>query len=117
MNYYIDAWKNYVNFEGRTRRKAFWMFVLFNFIVTVILSVIDGLVFGQNASVLTGLYNLAILLPSIAIGIRRLHDIGKTGWWLLISFIPCIGTIVLIVFACTDSQPGENLYGPNPKGT
>lgn len=116
MNYYIDAWKNYVNFEGRARRKAFWMFVLFNFIATIITSTIDSIVFGQNAYVLTSLYNLAIFLPSIAIGIRRLHDIGKTGWWLLISFIPCIGTIVLLVFACTDSQPGENLYGPNPKG-
>ncbi len=92
------------------------MFVLFNFIATIITSTIDSIVFGQNAYVLTSLYNLAIFLPSIAIGIRRLHDIGKTGWWLLISFIPCIGTIVLLVFACTDSQPGENLYGPNPKG-
>lgn len=114
MNYYIDAWKNYVNFQGRARRKAYWMFVLFNFIVAIIASIVDN-VLGAGG-IISGLYGLAIFLPGLAIGVRRLHDIGKSGWWLLIALIPIVGFIVLLVFAVTDSQPGENQYGPNPKG-
>jgi uncharacterized membrane protein YhaH (DUF805 family) len=114
MNYYIDAWKNYVNFNGRARRKAYWMFVLFNIIAAVILSIIDNVI--GTGGILGGLYSLAVLLPGIALGVRRLHDIGKSGWWLLIALVPLIGFIVLIIFAVTDSQPGENQYGPNPKG-
>lgn len=114
MNYYIDAWKNYVNFQGRARRKAYWMFVLFNIIAVIIVSIIDN-VLGTGGT-LSSLYGLAIFLPGLALGVRRLHDIGKSGWWLLIALIPLIGAIVLLVFAVTDSQPGENQYGPNPKG-
>lgn len=114
MNYYIDAWKNYVNFQGRARRKAYWMFVLFNIIAIVIAGVIDNVI-GTGGSI-TSLYNLAVLLPCLALAVRRLHDIGKSGWWLLLGLIPVIGFIVLLVFAVTDSQPGENQYGPNPKG-
>lgn len=114
MNYYIDAWKNYVNFQGRARRKAYWMFVLFNIIVAIIASVIDNVL--GTGGVIGGLYSLAVLLPGLALGVRRLHDIGKSGWWLLIALIPLIGFIVLLIFAVTDSQPGENQYGPNPKG-
>lgn len=114
MNYYIDAWKNYVNFNGRARRKAYWMFVLFNIIAAVILGIIDNVI--GTGGILGGLYSLAVLLPGIALGVRRLHDIGKSGWWLLIALVPLIGFIVLIIFAVTDSQPGENQYGPNPKG-
>ncbi len=114
MNYYIDAWKNYVNFQGRARRQAYWMFVLFNIIVAVILSIIDNVI--GTGGLLGGIYSLAVLLPGIALGVRRLHDIGKSGWWLLIALVPLIGAIVLLIFAVMDSQPGENQYGPNPKG-
>ncbi|MBE2179478.1 MAG: DUF805 domain-containing protein [Chthoniobacterales bacterium] len=114
MNYYIDAWKNYVNFQGRARRKAYWMFVLFNIIVAIILSIIDNVI--GTGGLLGGIYSLAVLLPGIALGVRRLHDIGKSGWWLLIALVPLIGAIVLLIFAVMDSQPGENQYGPNPKG-
>lgn len=114
MNYYIDAWKNYVNFQGRARRKAYWMFVLFNIIVAVVLGIIDNVI--GTGGLLGGIYSLAVLLPGIALGVRRLHDIGKSGWWLLIALVPLIGFIVLLIFAVTDSQPGENQYGPNPKG-
>ncbi len=118
MNWYLDAWKNYANFQGRARRKAYWMFVLFNLIALVILSLIEGAIglSGENGyGILTGLYTLAIILPLIALAVRRLHDTGRSGWWLLIGLVPLIGPIVLIVFYVTDSQPGTNQYGPNPK--
>ncbi|MDX2079872.1 MAG: DUF805 domain-containing protein [Terrimicrobiaceae bacterium] len=114
MNYYIDAWKNYVNVQGRARRKAYWMFVLFNFLITIVANIIDGVL--GTGGLLSGIYLLAVLLPSIALAVRRLHDIGKSGWWLLIGLVPLVGAIVLLVFAVLDSQPGENAYGPNPKG-
>jgi uncharacterized membrane protein YhaH (DUF805 family) len=118
MNWYLDAWKNYVNFQGRARRKAYWMFVLFNIIALVVLGVIEGAIglSGQNGyGILTGIYSLAMILPLIALAVRRLHDTGRSGWWILIGLVPLIGPIVLIVFYVTDSQPGTNQYGPNPK--
>ena len=118
MNWYLDAWKNYVNFQGRARRKAYWMFVLFNLIALVVLSFIESAIglSGQNGyGILTGLYTLAMILPLIALAVRRLHDTGRSGWWILIGLVPLIGPIVLIVFYVTDSQPGTNEYGPNPK--
>jgi uncharacterized membrane protein YhaH (DUF805 family) len=118
MNWYLDAWKNYANFKGRARRKAYWMFVLFNLIALVVLSFIEGAIglSGQNGyGILTGLYTLAIILPLIALAVRRLHDTGRSGWWILIGLVPLVGPIVLIVFYVTDSQPGSNQYGPNPK--
>jgi len=90
------------------------MFALFNFIVSLVLGAVDNLL-GLGA-LLAGLYSLAVLLPSIGVGIRRLHDTGRSGWWLLISLIPLIGAIVLLVFTIQDSQPGDNQYNPNPKG-
>ena len=118
MNWYLDAWKNYANFQGRARRKAYWMFVLFNIIALVVLGVIEGAIGlgGQNGyGILTGVYSLAMILPLIAVAVRRLHDTGRSGWWILIGLVPLIGPIVLIVFYVTDSQPGTNQYGPNPK--
>ena len=114
MNWYIDAWKNYFTFTGRARRKAYWMFVLFNISAAVIANIIDSVI--GTGGLIGGIYSLAVLLPGIALGVRRLHDIGKSGWWMLIALVPLIGLIVLLVFACTDSQPGDNEYGPNPKG-
>lgn len=118
MNWYLDAWKNYINFQGRARRKAYWMFILFNLIALVVLSFIESAIglSGQNGyGILTGLYTLAIILPLIALAVRRLHDTGRSGWWILIGLVPLVGPIVLIVFYVTDSQPGTNEYGPNPK--
>lgn len=114
MNWYIDAWKNYVNFNGRARRQAYWMFVLFNIIAAVILSIVDGII--GTGGLLGGLYALAVFIPGLALLVRRLHDIGKSGWWALIGLVPLIGVVVIIIFACMDSQPGTNEYGPNPKG-
>lgn len=118
MNWYLDAWKNYINFQGRARRKAYWMFVLFNIIAAVIVGVIDnvlGLTREGGYGPISGLYSLAVFLPGLALAVRRLHDTGHTGWWMLIGLIPIIGWIVLLVFFVTESQPGSNQYGPNPK--
>lgn len=118
MNWYLDAWKNYVNFQGRARRKAFWMFVFFNIIVMIVLGIVEGLLGlrGDGYGVLSGLYSLAVILPGVAVSVRRLHDTGRSGWWILLGLIPLVGTIVLIVFYAQDSQAGSNQYGPNPKG-
>ena len=114
MNWYLKVLKKYAVFQGRARRAEFWYFVLFNFIISFVLAFIEGLL-AENSGVLTGLYSLAILIPNLAVSARRLHDTGRSGWWLLIGLIPLIGAIVLIVFWCQDSQPGDNEYGPNPK--
>ena len=121
MNYFIDCLtKKYACFSGRARRQEYWLFALFNFIAGIIIGVIAGvLVSVTNVTAfayLGSIYNLAVLIPGLAVLFRRLHDIGKSGWWWLLAFIPIIGWIVLIVFCCLDSQPGDNQYGPNPKG-
>jgi uncharacterized membrane protein YhaH (DUF805 family) len=94
-------------------------YVLFNIIVGVVLAGIDVLLgtfsSAQNIGLLSGIYSLAVLIPSLAVTVRRLHDIDRTGWWIFINLIPLIGTIVLLVFAVTDGTPGSNRYGPNPK--
>ncbi|KAA9133407.1 DUF805 domain-containing protein [Marinihelvus fidelis] len=119
MNWYLTVLKKYAQFSGRSRRSEIWWFILFNIIVTIVLSIIDNVTGTTNASgygILGTIYALAVLLPSIAVGVRRLHDTGKTGWWILIGLVPFVGWIVLIVFYCIDSEPGTNQYGPNPKG-
>jgi uncharacterized membrane protein YhaH (DUF805 family) len=115
MEWYLKVLKNYVGFSGRARRKEYWMFYLFNAIAMIILAIIDNII--GTYSLLYGLYSLAVLLPSLAVAFRRLHDIGRSGAWILIGLIPLIGAIILLVFACTDSQPDDNQYGPNPKAT
>jgi uncharacterized membrane protein YhaH (DUF805 family) len=120
MNWYLDAWKNYVTFTGRSRRKAYWMFVLFNIIAAVLAGVIDnvlGLAGKDGYGPISGLYSLAVFIPGLALAIRRLHDTGRTGWWMLLGLIPLFGWIILLIFFVTNSQPGSNQYGPNPKDT
>lgn len=112
MEWYLKVLKNYVGFQGRARRKEYWMFALISFIISIVLTIVES-VLGLT-SVLTGIYSLAILLPSLAVGVRRLHDTGRSGWWLLLGFIPIIGFIVLIVFFCQESE-ADNQYGSNPK--
>lgn len=113
MEWYLKVLKQYVDFQGRARRTEYWMFTLFSFLAAVILGILENII-GLN-SVLTGLYSLATLLPSLGVGVRRLHDTNRSGWWLLIGLIPLIGGIILIVFMCLDSEPGDNKYGPSPK--
>lgn len=113
MNWYLTVLKRYAVFSGRASRTEFWMFALFNLIATVILTLVDN-VLGLG-SLLSSLYSLAVLLPSLGVGIRRLHDTGRSGWWYFIALIPLVGIIVLLVFWIQDSQPGDNQYGANPK--
>jgi uncharacterized membrane protein YhaH (DUF805 family) len=118
MSWYIEVLKKYATFSGRARRKEYWMFVLFNIIFSIVATVIDNLLGTTQESgygILSSIYSLAVLVPGLAVSVRRLHDIGKSGWWLLIALIPLIGAIWLLVLTVTDSQPGDNEYGPNPK--
>ena len=117
MNWYLQALKKYADFSGRARRKEYWFFVLFNIIISIVLSIID-VTLGLNANgigILSGLYTLGVLIPSIAVGVRRLHDINKSGWWVLIVFVPFIGALVLLIFALLNGTPGANNYGADPK--
>lgn len=119
MNWYLAVLKQYAVFSGRARRAEYWYFFLFHLIISLVLGFIDGFVgtFSADAGIglLGGIYALAVLLPSIAVSVRRLHDTERSGWWLLISLVPIIGVIVLLVFMIQDSKPGENRYGSNPK--
>ncbi len=107
---FIEATKlfftRYADFKGRSRRSEYWWASLATFIVTSVLTAI--------IPSLVGIWNLVILVPSIAICIRRMHDIGKSGWWILVNFIPVVGQILLIIWACKDSTE-DNQWGPNPK--
>lgn len=114
MNWYLGVLKKYAVFEGRARRTEYWMFFLFNFIIAFVLGFIEGLFDGPG--VLGALYSLGVLIPGIAVAVRRLHDTGRSGWWLLVAFVPIIGGIALLVFMVLDSEPGQNQFGPNPKG-
>ncbi len=119
MNYYIEVMKKYAVFTGRARRKEFWMFTLIYTLIFIVLSVVDGII-GTGAmlfetGLLSGIFSLVSLCPSIAVTIRRLHDIDRSGWWILIGLVPIAGVIVLIIFAAKDGQPGSNQYGSNPK--
>jgi uncharacterized membrane protein YhaH (DUF805 family) len=113
INYYTGVLKNYVGFQGRARRAEFWQFALVNVIVGIILGIVDLAIGSQ---VLGYIYDLAILLPGLAVLVRRLHDTDKSAWWLLLYLVLFVGWIVLIVFACQEGTPGANKYGPNPKG-
>ena len=118
MSWYITVLKKYAVFSGRARRKENWMFFLFNLIFAFVLGFIEGIsgIFpDSNSSVLANIYGLAVLIPGIAVAVRRLHDTNRSGWWLLIALVPLAGAIVLLVFMVQDSQPGENQYGTNPK--
>lgn len=101
--------KNYVNFEGRATRAEFWWFFLFNFIVGLIFGL-----FGKVGTILSGIWSLAILLPQLGLGVRRLHDINKSGWYWLIGLIPIVGWIILIIWWAQPGERTENQYGPMP---
>lgn len=113
MEWYIKVLKQYADFSGRARRKEYWMFALISLIIAVILGIIESLL--GLSSVLGTLYALAVLIPSIAVTVRRLHDTGRTGWWALIGLVPVVGMLVLLVFMALDGDAGSNEHGPNPK--
>ncbi|MGD0682512.1 MAG: DUF805 domain-containing protein [Terracidiphilus sp.] len=120
MNWYLMVWNKYAQFSGRSRRKEYWMFTLFNCLIYLPLYIL-GLVFHENVVgtiflCLCIIYCLAIIVPALAVTVRRLHDTGKSGWMILLCLIPIIGGIIVFVFTVLDSDPGPNEYGPNPKG-
>lgn len=119
MSWYIEVFRKYAVFGGRSRRKEYWFFFLFNIIVSFVLGFIDGLTGSfspeTGLGILSAIYTLVVIIPAIAVAVRRLHDTNRSGWWLLISLVPIVGAIVLIVFLVQDSDAGENQYGQNPK--
>ena len=111
--WYLPVLKeHYADFQGRARRQTYWMYVLCNCVVAIVLGLI-GLVIGTK--LLSNLYSLAVLVPGLAINARRLHDTGRSGWWQLIALVPVVGFIVLLIFLCQDSKPEANKWGANPK--
>jgi uncharacterized membrane protein YhaH (DUF805 family) len=119
MKLYREVWKKYAQFHGRAPRTEFWYFIFFNTLISLGAGLIDMLLKTQirhaGLGLLSGLFDLAVIVPSLASGVRRLHDAGKSGWYFFIGLLPLVGTVVLLVFLCRDSVPGENRYGPNPK--
>ena len=113
MNWYLDVLKQYAVFQGRARRSEYWFFMLFNFLAVVVLSVIDALI---GMPIFATIYILGTLLPSLAVAVRRFHDTGRSGWWILISLVPIVGSIIYLIFMCIEGVAQTNAYGPNPKG-
>ena len=113
MNGYLATLKKYADFNGRARRTEYWLFVLFSMVIAMVLGVVDYVL--GTPGIIGLIFALAILIPSIAVGVRRLHDTDRNGWWLLIAFIPIIGTIALLIFLLLDGTPGDNRFGSNPK--
>lgn len=107
-----SVFSQYTGFSGRARRSEFWWYTLFTVIVYLVVGVVDAVL---KTGILGLIVGLALLLPTLAVTVRRLHDTGRSGWWILIGLIPLVGAIVLLVFECSDSQPGPNRFGPSPK--
>ena len=109
MKWFIKCLKQYADFRGRARRKEYWMFTLINGIIGFVMGLL-------GLTILSWIYSIAVFIPSLAVCVRRIHDIGKSAWWILLFLIPVIGWIWLIILFIQDSQPGENQWGENPKG-
>ncbi|HUF12280.1 MAG TPA: DUF805 domain-containing protein [Longimicrobiales bacterium] len=115
MEWYLKVLRDYAKFDGRAHRQEYWMFFLINLLIMVGISIVESVL--GSFGIVGIIYGLAVLIPGLAVGVRRLHDTGRSGWWLLIGLIPVIGVIVLLVFLVQDSEPGPNQFGPNPKAT
>lgn len=121
MDHYVNAFKKYLEFSGRARRAEYWSFFIVNMVATFALTLMDviGGTFSKTLGIglFAGVFSLFILLPSIAVGVRRLHDTNRSAWWLLLALVPLVGPLALIVIYCLDGTPGENEYGADPKAT
>ncbi len=119
MNWFSLALRKYAVFQGRARRRECWYFILFYLLILVALFFLDVGLGTYNAKLelglFSGIFSFLMLLPSLTVAARRLHDTGKSGWWQLIALIPFLGVLVLIAFLLKDSVPARNRYGPNPK--
>ncbi len=117
INTYLEVLKKYAVFSGRAARNEYWPFVLINFVVAVLLAFPLGLLKGLahvDLTFISHLYTLAVFCPGLAVGIRRLHDTDRSGWWLLLSLIPVIGSIAVLVFLCMEGSPSSNKFGEKP---
>lgn len=119
IDYALTPLRRYADFNGRARRSEYWWYYLLTIILFTVMTLVEG-AFGLGGTVgpyglLTMLLGLALLVPSPAAGVRRLHDTGRSGWWLLIALVPLIGAIVLLIFFVLNGEPGDNAYGPDPK--
>lgn len=120
MHWYFTVLSKYASFAGRARRTEYWMFALVNFIICIVLAIVAAVMgSGSKSALMIDLvvlgYCLLILLPSIAVTVRRLHDTGRSGWWFWIQLVPIVGGIILFIFTVLDSTPGNNEFGPSPK--
>jgi len=112
MTWYLFALKKYAVFSGRSRRQEYWMFFLFNLIFSITSSFLDSIL---GTIVVSLVYALALFIPTLAVTVRRLHDTGRSGWWLFLILVPVIGILVLLIFVMLDGNTNENAYGQNPK--
>ena len=126
MNWYLEVFRKYAQFDGRARRKEYWYFALFNFLAAMMLFAVAigfSILIGRSnenvavafVCIVFSLYWLAVLIPTLAVTVRRLHDTNHSGWWYFIAFVPFVGGIILFVFTLLDGDPGPNMYGLDPK--
>ncbi len=120
MSWYLKVLRQYADFGGRARRMEFWVFNVISMLIAIALVTVDAIMGFFNMTLgfglLSGIYSLAVLLPGLGVSVRRLHDSNRSGWWFLLVFIPIIGGLALLVFMFLGSTPGDNRFGPNPKG-
>lgn len=117
MNYYSICLSKFADFSGRARRREYWTFALVNCLIAMLLLIL-GLAFGEDSpasNIMVTIFYLIMLVPNLSVSVRRLHDIGKSGWYMFLSLIPLIGGLILLIWSLMDSEPGENQYGKNPK--
>jgi uncharacterized membrane protein YhaH (DUF805 family) len=105
---------NYATFTGRARRSAFWFFWLFNLLAHSVAGLLDGAMLG-GTNTLNAIVSLVLLLPNLAVSVRRLHDVGRSGWWLLIGFVPLVGIVVLLIWYVSRGEDGPNRFGADPR--
>jgi len=120
MSWFLMALKKYVTFDGRSQRSEYWFFVLFSVIFSIVATLIDQMTGSYSPAngmgLLSGILGLFLFLPSLSVAVRRLHDTDRSGWMILICLIPLIGAIWFLFLMVFDSTPGNNRFGPNPKG-
>jgi len=108
---------NYANFSGRACRSELWFWILFQLLAIIVSSIVSGIlaaIIGNAGWIIYGIVIIGLILPTLAVEIRRLHDLDKSGWWFFITLVPFVGGIILIIFFCTEGTPGPNRFGSNP---